>query len=292
LSVDFFIKPININIMKPIHPHPAHSLTPVTFFSFLPYLTILLTILSFVSCSNQTPLCVSPDGSLKISLIKMNGSDGGYGYQVESGGIVVCPASPLGIKLASPGWDFTGWLKLTGTDTSSFTETYQLTSGKKLRISDAGKEAVCRLKNSRGNEMIVRFRTFNDGVAFRYELQNPAPDSLLSEVSGFSVDPATRTWMMEFRCDYEHYYYLRTLDTLKETAYMLPALFETPAKIWILACEAGVYSQYPAAQISPDKPGTFHFHLPDQKVPGREPRPNTWEEYICKETQRSLFPKN
>lgn len=278
-------------IFKPTMKILTHQKHPL-FSRILPLSSFLILVLSMASCSEQPQPCVSPDGSIRVSLARTEGSDGCYGYSAELNGKIICYPSPLGISLAAKGFDFTGSLTLTGVDSASIKEEYRLTSGKKQHVTDMGKEIAYRFTNPDRNEMVVRFRTFNDGIAFRYELQNPAADTLRSELSGFTINPASRSWMMKFRCDYEDYYLLRALDTLNEPEYMLPALFETPDSAWMLLGESGVYSQYPAAQIKSGKPGTFRIHLPDRKVPGSEPRPGTWEELVGKETSTVIVPKN
>ncbi|WP_303207160.1 glycoside hydrolase family 97 protein [Bacteroides oleiciplenus] len=109
----------------------------------------------------------SPDGNLHLDFTV--NAQGEPVYQLFYKGKAVVKPSKLGLELKDdPGLmnNFT----LTGTETSTFDETWKPVWGEVAQIRNHYNELAVTLEQKAQNRnMIIRFRLYNDGLGFRYE---------------------------------------------------------------------------------------------------------------------------
>ena len=111
----------------------------------------------------------SPDGKLSLSF-ELTG-DGEPTYQLSFGGRPVLQKSKLGIELKDhPA--FTRGFTIVKADTSQTDETWEPVWGEVKQIRNHYKEFTVALQQvaHKNRRMIIRFRLFNDGLGFRYEV--------------------------------------------------------------------------------------------------------------------------
>ena len=109
----------------------------------------------------------SPDGNFKLS-VDVDAS-GQPQYSLDYKGTPVILDSHLGLTGAEA--DFLDGFKIVAADTTSHDETWQPVWGEYANIRDHYNElAVTFRKDNPERVMIVRFRLFDDGLGFRYEL--------------------------------------------------------------------------------------------------------------------------
>lgn len=150
--------------------------------SFLSLITFLLPL-----SSPAAPLSLqSPSGELVLAVDVDD--QGTPWYSLDYKGIPVVKESKLGLsgKEASLEKGFS----IADSQTAAFDETWQPVWGEYAVIRDHHNELAVTFKDAEGKTMIVRFRLFDDGLGFRYEL--PLQDkinylALLDEATEFNL---------------------------------------------------------------------------------------------------------
>ena len=135
------------------------SFVSKSFFSFLLFV--------WVCGAMMAESITSPNGNLHLDFTV--NAQGEPVYQLFYKGKAVVKPSKLGLELKDdPGLmsNFT----LTGTETSTFDETWKPVWGEVAQIRNHYNELVVTLEQKAQNRnMIIRFRLYNDGLGFRYE---------------------------------------------------------------------------------------------------------------------------
>ena len=135
------------------------SFVSKSFFSFLLFV--------WVCGAMMAESIISPNGNLHLDFTV--NAQGEPVYQLFYKGKAVVKPSKLGLELKDdPGLmsNFT----LTGTETSTFDETWKPVWGEVAQIRNHYNELAVTLEQKAQNRnMIIRFRLYNDGLGFRYE---------------------------------------------------------------------------------------------------------------------------
>ena len=146
--------------------------------------TIILAGLCIVPVSaklNRT----SPSGNLLLTVDVTE--DGTPFYSLDYKDKKVVKESRLG--LTGKEAEFLTGFEIEGSTTSEFDETWEPVWGEYSQIRDRHNELSVDFKNAEGKKMTVRFRVFDDGLGFRYELplQEGVPYlALMDEVTEFN----------------------------------------------------------------------------------------------------------
>jgi len=119
-------------------------------------------------------------------------------YQLARAGVPVIGKSRLGLRFKDiPHLD--GGFAITSTATSSFDKTWTQPWGEKKNIRNHYNELRVTLTDGLKRRMILRFRVYNDGIGFRYEIPEQAhmgKVQIIDELTEFSIiDPATAWWI-------------------------------------------------------------------------------------------------
>jgi alpha-glucosidase len=215
----------------------------------------------------QLPLNVfSPDRSLHVTLTqtKSAGRADKLYYKVQKGngkkGAVIIDSSVLGFATTNAG-DFSAGCKvLSVSPIKEIKENYQLVSGKSIRVSYTANESSVMLENGKGVRFIIRFRVFNDGLAFRYELfkQKSIIDSVVvkKEFTAFKLAPESKIWVQPYdkptKWTPAHEVYnlngVPISGTISERGLYFPLLAQS-GNHWILLSEAAANENYFASHI-------------------------------------------
>lgn len=131
----------------------------------------------------------SPDGNISVTFSRSNAD---LSYSVNVGGNRIISDSRLGIVARQ--WTLPKNLKQR-VEYSSVDRTWTQPWGENKEISDCHNEMTVTLNSGR-TFFVVRFRAFNDGVAFRYEWNIPTVDSLTvtDELSEFNFVVDGTSW--------------------------------------------------------------------------------------------------
>ena len=135
------------------------SFVSKSFFSFLLFV--------WVCGAMMAESITSPNGNLHLDFTV--NAQGEPVYQLFYKGKAVVKPSKLGLELKDdPG--LMSIFTLTGTDTSTFDETWKPVWGEVAQIRNHYNELAVTLEQKAQNRnMIIRFRLYNDGLGFRYE---------------------------------------------------------------------------------------------------------------------------
>ena len=141
-------------------------------FSFRNLFLSCVCLLLFACGGN--PEIISPDGRTRLSFV--TDADGCMAYTVERDGRPLILPSALG--LVAQERDLAGGFSVREIVKRSVNETWTQPWGENKILRDCHNEMTAVLKNDDGVLLTLRFRAFDDGVAFRYEWEVPDLDSL------------------------------------------------------------------------------------------------------------------
>lgn len=145
----------------------------------------------------ETVTASSPDGSLVLSVTTDN--DGHPLYSLTRKGKLLLGSSMLGF-ITSDGPTMQRGQKIIGSETGSGKETWEQPWGERRYVSDNHNELLVKFEQVPdwgGRRMNVRFRLFNDGFGFRYEIpQQPAMKvmKIADELTEFNVAQNGTAW--------------------------------------------------------------------------------------------------
>ena len=224
----------------------------------------------------------SPDGNFLLN-VTVN-AEGTPVYTLDYKGKPIVKESRLGLK--SDQTEFTGGFKIVSTDTVTVDRTWHPVWGEYSNIRDHFKELTVRLDaENPKREMTVRFRLFDDGLGFRYELpvqEGPNHLTVTDEITEFNYTDNHKLFAIPG--DYDTDEYLWSETTFKDLPEALnsygvhteaqrvdgltiqtPMLMKTADGVYINAHEAAL-DGYPAMLLDVN-PGTYSMksHLvPDR----------------------------
>jgi hypothetical protein len=203
----------------------------------------------------------SPDGRISVTL---GASGGALTYSVAREGKPVILPSPLGLRLQ--GADLAAKLTIAATSpVKPVSDSYTLATGKKRHISYAANEQLYTVRNAQGQSMTLAFRVSNDGVAFRYLVDDVR--QFLGEATGFNFGSTAKAWLQPMSVAQtgwkntnpayeEHYQREIPVGTKSPSAagWVFPALFRT-GDTWVALTEANMDGSFHASRLNADAPG-------------------------------------
>ena len=155
----------------------------------------------------------SPDGNFVLR-VELTPSGAPY-YTLDYKNKPVVEASALGLK--SDQTDLTDGFRIAGTDTITVDRTWEPVWGEYSTIRDNFKEmAVNLIDEDRQREMTIRFRLFNDGLGFRYELpvqKGPNHLTVKDELTEFNFTGNHKLYCIPGDYDTDEYLWSETTFT-------------------------------------------------------------------------------
>ena len=222
---------------------------------------ILATSLLFGSLAAGAQTVSSPDGNLKVNL-SVN-AEGTPVYNVTFGGVAVIEDSPLG--MATTVGDFTKGLTLKEqTEPTTVSDKYTLANGKQANYEFTAVEQTFTYNRGNNPAFDVTFHVDNNNIAFRYKVykqRDRLSTMVRNEVTAFTMPEGTKTFLCPQMTpqggfarttpSYETFYeYGAEMGKNGQgRGYTFPALFETPANLWVMVCETGVDGSYCASRL-------------------------------------------
>ncbi len=129
-------------------------------------------------------------------------------------------------------------------------ENYTMITGKQKECSNVGNEYLFQFADSLGGKLAMRFRLFDDGIAFRYELPALENDKIKEELTTYRIAEGTKRWMQRFKDDYENFFPLSETGDTKIRHWAYPSLIQAGDDVWTLISETDIDRLQSASSIS------------------------------------------
>jgi hypothetical protein len=205
---------------------------------------------------------MSPDQRIKVTLVHEAHKNGCLHYQVDyllnqTWKTCLMP-SDLGID--GTAFDLRNKLRFTGKiHRQKLQESYSMISGKRKENQPHANELALFFENRQHDSLVVKFRAYNEGMAFCYQIRRGQCDSIVvnREYSSFALPPA-RVWIqpndtlahwgLGYEIPYENDIPAGTRAP-RSTGWVFPLLAQTSDSLWMLISESNIGRHYCASQL-------------------------------------------
>lgn len=204
----------------------------------------------------------SPDSKITISV----NDDNQPNYQVSFDGESVISPSALGM-LFKKAHGFSDGFKIISISKASTNSSWQLPWGERKNVVDNHNELLLTFTTEResANQYKVRFRAFNDGIGFRYEVPKQkglTQVEITNELTEFNLANAKQStaWWIPARGwnRYEYVYNTTSVESVDRAH--TPFTFKLPSGTHVSIHEAALVD-YAAMTINQQRPGTLKADL-------------------------------
>lgn len=228
-----------------------------------PLSILFIGLFSSVDVLAKTVTVSSPDNKITISV----NDDNQPSYQVSFNDETVITPSKLGM-LFKNAHGFSDGFKITSVSNKQVDSSWQLPWGERKNVADKHNELLLTFTTSRdsANEYKVRFRAFNDGIGFRYEVpkQKGLNDNIeiTDELTEFSLKNAKQStaWWIPARGWNRYEYLYNTTNVESVDRAHTPFTFKLPSGTHISIHEAALVD-YAAMTLNQKRPGTLKADL-------------------------------
>ena len=156
-------------------------------------LTSFLILSSLFSVESNIATILSPDKSLELELSSIDGS---IYYSLNKNNNTIINDSKLGI--IADKFNLSDNLSIASVNFNSKNETWTQVWGEQKVIADNYNEvSISCISEIEKYNIIIRFRLFNDGLGFRYEIptqKNLGNFNILDEVTEFNFEEDSKSW--------------------------------------------------------------------------------------------------
>ena len=228
-----------------------------------PLSILFIGLFSSVDVLAKTVTVSSPDNKITISV----NDDNQPSYQVNFNDETIITPSKLGM-LFKNAHGFSDGFKITSVSNKQVDSSWQLPWGERKNVADKHNELLLTFTTSRdsANEYKVRFRAFNDGIGFRYEVpkQKGLNDNIeiTDELTEFSLKNAKQStaWWIPARGWNRYEYLYNTTNVESVDRAHTPFTFKLPSGTHISIHEAALVD-YAAMTLNQKRPGTLKADL-------------------------------
>lgn len=230
----------------------------------IPLMAMGLVLLALmISCSSTSLWQLeSPDEQVRVTINQVEEKTGTRLYysiflKKDEGYQQIMDPSPLGVSGEKS--QFVENLEYVAEEKQqSVTDSYTLTTGKKLQVNSSYNESTISFKNSEQKEIALVFRAYNKGIAFRYQFKGDSEEELIitSEETGFDFKDGN-FWghpydtLSTYTPAYETYYEglkVGTRAPWNKNGWAFPVLVESEG-VWMMVSEAGFDGNYGASHL-------------------------------------------
>nr|WP_296717899.1 glycoside hydrolase family 97 protein [Erythrobacter sp.] len=210
----------------------------------------------------ETLELASPDGTITVTVSDDNGI---ANYAVSYEGDQVIAPSRLGMLFAEH-HGFERGLEIAGATRAANDSTWEQPWGERRMVRDQHNELAVTFAATDGpaRQVTVRFRAFDSGIGFRYELAEQAAltgeIAIVDELTQFAVGEAATMWYTPSDEFNRYEYVTRTGAAGTVDDAHTPATFRKESGIHFAIHEAALVD-YSAMSLSALRPGTFEARL-------------------------------
>jgi alpha-glucosidase len=208
----------------------------------------------------------SPDGKIKVEFSLSNA--GKPNYSVSYNSKTVIETSALGLETSDE--LFTTNFRIVSETQKRISDKYMLHSGKQTKLKAVCNQKEYVLQTPQNSEIRIQFRVYNEGVAFRYLInESKKPQTvMLKELTTFDIPDDAVMWISKYvGSSYQTFFTngetVKTPSPNKDGSWGYPALFKTD-HWWMLLTEANLTENYAATHLLGDvQNGSFSILFPD-----------------------------
>jgi alpha-glucosidase len=180
---------------------------------------------------------------------------------LHSGATVLTPA-PIGIETSAA--DLTTGLTFRSRVDRTVTESYVMSTGKRLNRSAALTESTFAFTGSTGTALDVVVRVSAQGAAYRYVIAGSGAYTVRRETSAFAVPTSSPAWLLPYTNNYEDTRVQTTAGGAASGDFGFPSLFEVGGR-YALITESDVDGRYAGARLTHSAgSGTYTIKLDTQ----------------------------
>lgn len=235
------------------------------------------TVIVLAGCNQKSNWNIeSPDGNIRAELFLSDTGTLSYTVYLDVAGKNITAIEPSVLGLERKDADFSSGLNfISASEVRTVSESYKMAAGKKLDISYTVNETEYLFENAEGKQIVLQFRIFNDGVAYRYQFPDRQNGSfaVLKELSEFNIPDEGSCWSQPYDAvskwtpAYETYYVrsmpIGTPAPANKNGWSFPVTFTTSG-LWILITESNLDGTYPASHLQPDCiNGSYRMRWPE-----------------------------
>ena len=192
----------------------------------------------------------SPDGTLVLRHVSSGFT---LSKNTDSGEVKVMDIPAVGVSTVNGrGSDLT----FKNITKNSFEARYTMLTGKRRECSNSANEYTYIYEDSIGAEVRIVFRLFNDGLAFRYELDGLTDDIVTDEYTIYRIEEGRQRWIQKFDLGYEQFYHPHTTPDPHVKHWIYPALVEQEEGVYTLITEANILKGHSASSLWNETAGT------------------------------------
>ena len=225
-------------------------------------LVFFAALLASTVASAETLTETSPDGQITLTV----SDDGGMAnYALTYRGEAVIAPSQLGL-LFRDHHGFDSKLAITGSARAASDSTWEQPWGERRVMRDNHRELAVTFSASQGpaRSMTVRFRLFNDGAGFRYELAEQdglqGEVNITEELTQFAVGAETQAWWIPSGLFNRYEYLYRNAPAGEVETAHTPITFRKANGVHFSIHEAALVD-YSGMSLQQQRPGTLKARL-------------------------------
>ncbi len=231
----------------------------------LRFVVFAVVLLGVCGCANADAAPVaeltSPDGRIRVSV---EAGEAGAFYRVDFRGEPLVARSRLGLMFKAV-YGFDRNLEIAEVETAERDTTWEQPWGERRTVRDHHREMAVTLRATEGpkRSLIVRFRAFDDGIGFRYELgEQSGIDAveIIDELTEFALPQDYQSWSIPARGWNRYEYLYDTGPSSDVHSAHTPITFKAPSGAHLSIHEAALVN-YAGMSLIQKRPNTFKAHL-------------------------------
>lgn len=213
------------------------------------------------SCFAQTATLQSPNGNIKITISDELTTPS---YSIDFKNKPVINSSALGFKFKQQA-PFSEGFKITHTQKNTQNTQWQQPWGERQIVTDNHNEVAVTFKKPQGGVFTVKFRAFNNGVGFRYEVpKQPGFENIkiTKELTEFAItdSQSATAWWIPARGWNRYEYVYNTTPVNDAPLVHTPFTFKNKEGVHVSIHEAALVD-YAGMTLNQRRPGVFQADL-------------------------------
>ena len=213
------------------------------------------------SCFAQTATLQSPNGNIKITISDELTTPS---YSIDFKNKPVINSSALGFKFKQQA-PFSEGFKITHTQQNTQNTQWQQPWGERQTVTDNHNEVAVTFKKPQGGVFTIKFRAFNNGVGFRYEIpKQPGFENIeiTKELTEFAIanSQSATAWWIPARGWNRYEYVYNTTPVNDAPLVHTPFTFKNKEGVHVSIHEAALVD-YAGMTLNQRRPGVFQADL-------------------------------